>query len=387
MIAITMTSNLKILTLLLITIFLLMTGAGGPAFAAEVAPSAQDEALLALINEARRSPLEAAAAMGMDPGQILRDFPELEKILKEGLPPLTFNGALFAAARAHSKDMLAAGYYSHVSPDGRDYEARIRDAGYPAGLTGESLGMLYFANFIRPADAVRLIFEYMFRDELDPARTQGRNILNPGLKEAGVSVEAGVLFLGGVPWNVYLAACDFGAALSGPQGLLLQRINEARANPLETARSLGIDIDLFLDGRPELRAAFEQGLAPLTLNGSLLAASEAHVKDMFAKNYYGKTSLDGRTPVARIAAAGYRFAAAGESLGVTWFTDPIDPSLAADRIFESMFRYELEPSNTGGLTILAPGMKNAGIGIEKGVLQSENAEWNVYLATCDVGAP
>ncbi len=365
----------------------LLGGASGIASAAEGGPSPQDEALLALINQARQNPLAVAASMGMDPEKILKDLPELEKILKEGLPPVTFNGKLAEAARAHTADMFAKGYYSHVSPDGRDYDARIKDSGYPAVATGESLGMLVFANFIDPQNAARFLFEYMFWDELDPSRTEKRNILDPGLKEAGVSVDTGVLSLGGALWNVYLATCDFGAVLSEPENGLLQLINGARANPLGVAKSLGIDTETYLEGRPELRVAFEQGLAPLTVNGSLRSASAAHVRDMQENHYYGKISLDGRTVKERIAASGYRFAAAGESLGVTWFTDPIEPSVAVGRLFERMLRDELEPSNAGNLTILDPRMQEAGIALGQGVLRNEDQEWNVYLAICDVGVP
>jgi len=376
---------IRILFVLLLS-FSLWGGTGGVVSAAAV-PSSQDEALFALINQARQNPLAVAASMGMDPEKIVKDLPELEKILRQGLPVVTFNGNLYDAARAHTGDMFANGYYSHVSPDGRGYDARIRAVGYPAAATGESLGMLCFANFIAPPDAVRLIFEYMFRDELDPSRTEKRNILDPGLKEAGVGVDTGILRLGGALWNVYLATCDFGAVISGPESELLQRINQARANPLGTAESLGIDTVTFLERRPELRTAFEQGLPPLTLNGSLLYASGAHVRDMQENNYYGKISSDGRTYQQRISQSGYRFAAAGESLGITWFTDAIDPTVAVDRIFERMFRDELEPSNNGELTILDPRMQEAGIALGKGVLRSGNEEWNVYLAICDVGMP
>jgi uncharacterized protein YkwD len=381
-----MTMITRILFILLLSVSL-FGGANGVVCAAEGLPSPQDEALLALINQARQNPLSVAASMGMDPDKIVKDLPELEKILREGLPPVTFNGNLYDAARAHTQDMFAHGYYSHDSPDGRGYDARIRNSGYPAVTTGESLGMLCFANFINPGDAVRHLFEYMFWDELNPSRTEKRNILDPRLKEAGVSVDTGVIRLGGALWNVYLATCDYGAFISGPEAKLLQLINQARANPLGVAESLGIDTAIYLEGRPELRAAFEQGLPPLTINGSLLSASEAHVRDMLGNHYYGLISQDGRTYKERIEASGYRFAAAGESLGITWFTDPIDPSVAVGRIFEGMFRDELEPSNAGNLTILDPRMQEAGIALGKGVLRSGKDEWNVSLAICDVGVP
>jgi hypothetical protein len=156
------------------------------------------------------------------------------------------------------------------------------------------------------------------------------------------------------------------------------------------AESLGINTAIYLEGRPELRAAFEQGLPPLTINASLLSASRAHVLDMLGNSYYGKISSDGRTYQARIEATGYRFAAAGESLGIT---DAIDPLLAVSRIFQGMLRNELEPSNAGELTILDPRMKEAGIALREGLFRIENWDWNVnvtvnvYMAVCDVGMP
>ena len=381
-----MTMMMRILFILLFSAPL-WGGVSGIASAADVLPSTHEEALLALINQARQNPLTVAASMGMDPEKILKDLPELATILKEGLPAVTFNRKLYETARAHTQDMFANGYYSHDSPDGQGYDARIRNSGYPAVITGESLGMLVFANFIDPADAAKRLFEYIFWDELDPTRTEKRNILDPLLKEVGVRVDTGILRLGGASWNVYLATCDFGAVISGPEGKLLQLINQARANPLGTAKSFGIDTAVFLEGRPELRAAFEQGLAPLTINANLVSASRAHARDMLGNNYYGKISSDGRTYKERIAASGYHFSYAGESLGITWFTGLIDESVAINRIFERMFRDEWESSNAGNLTILDPRMKEAGVALGEGILRNDDQEWNVYMGICDVAVP
>lgn len=363
----------------------LLGGAGGIASAA--VPTPQDDALLALINQARQNPLAVAASMGMDPEKIVKDLPGLEKILREGLPALTFNEGLFNAACAHTQDMFARGYYSHQSPEGLGYNERIRNSGYPAAVTGESLGMLVFVNFIPPGDAVKRLFEYMFRDELDPARKERRNILNPGLKEAGAGVDTGVLRLAGVPRNVYLATVNFASDV-GPEDELLRLINQARANPLAVAQSLGIDTAVYLAGRPGLAAAFERGLPPLVMNATLVSVSRAHAQDMLGKNYYGLVSQDGRTFRDRIRESGYRFDAAAELLSSTWlFAGPIDPFTAAGRIFERMLRHELDPYNAEGLTILNPGMKEAGIALAEGVFKRWDGEWGVWLVVCDVAIP
>ena len=282
-----------------------------------------DEALLALINQARQNPLAVAASMGMDPEKILKDLPELEKILKEGLPPVTFNGNLYEAARAHTQDMFANGYYSHVSPDGLGYDARIRNAGTlpsrpenPWGcwpLPISSTRGMPRGSFLNICSGMNWI----------PCEKEKRNILDPLLKEAGVSVDTGVLSLGGAPWNVYLATCDFGAVISGPEARLLQLINQARENPLKAAASLGMDPHQILADFPELYDLLTQGLPPLTLIWDLYKAARAHAEDMLAKGYFSHDSLDGRTYVDRIRETGYSPLDAGEYMGIQCLgTDP-----------------------------------------------------------------
>ncbi|MEF2276870.1 CAP domain-containing protein [Deinococcus sp. YIM 134068] len=44
--------------------------------------------------------------------------------------PVTWNGFLAAAARAHADDMATRGYFEHLSPEGEDMQARAEAAGY-----------------------------------------------------------------------------------------------------------------------------------------------------------------------------------------------------------------------------------------------------------------
>lgn len=55
-----------------------------------------------------------------------------------GLASVLFDSRLSAAARAHSIDMVARGYFSHVSPEGSSPSDRARAAGYPGGA-GENI--------------------------------------------------------------------------------------------------------------------------------------------------------------------------------------------------------------------------------------------------------
>ena len=294
----------KIYILLGLAVVLMAAVTG--AFAADEGEAlTPEEMLLALINEARLHPLDTAAAMGLDTDRILADLPGLAYILENGMPPLTLNENLSEAAFSHTWDMFARGYYSKITPDGEDWTERITAAGYPAVLTGESLGMILFANFINPEDAARLIFEYMFQDELDPSRAEKRNILDPCLREAGISIQTGTLALGNGRWNVYLATCDFGSLMSCPEGELFNLINQARTAPLETAKALGMDPEELLAEFPQWTDLLTEGLPPLAFNRNLAQSARAHAADMLENGYYHCQSPDGRTVADRIAETGY----------------------------------------------------------------------------------
>lgn len=80
--------------------------------------------------------------------QDARDRPDLEAQLlqmlnaertRHGLRPLAADPELTLVARAHSRDMLARGYFSHASPDRRDPFDRMRDAHVPFLTAGENL--------------------------------------------------------------------------------------------------------------------------------------------------------------------------------------------------------------------------------------------------------
>jgi len=57
-----------------------------------------------------------------------------------GLKPLQPNRRLARAAAGHAKDMVAKGYFSHDSADGRSFVDRIRTAGYIVPRAFPSLG-------------------------------------------------------------------------------------------------------------------------------------------------------------------------------------------------------------------------------------------------------
>jgi uncharacterized protein YkwD len=59
----------------------------------------------------------------------------------QGLPPLRADPELAEVARAHSRDMFARGYFSHVTPEGKDPFDRIRAANVTYRTAGENLAL------------------------------------------------------------------------------------------------------------------------------------------------------------------------------------------------------------------------------------------------------
>jgi uncharacterized protein YkwD len=60
---------------------------------------------------------------------------------EHGLRPLTADPEATGVARAHSRDMLARGYFSHVSPQGHDPFDRMRQGGLRYRAAGENLAL------------------------------------------------------------------------------------------------------------------------------------------------------------------------------------------------------------------------------------------------------
>jgi uncharacterized protein YkwD len=54
-----------------------------------------------------------------------------EERARRGCSALAVDGRLVNVAQAHAVDMAAFGYLSHTSRDGRTWDRRVRDAGYP----------------------------------------------------------------------------------------------------------------------------------------------------------------------------------------------------------------------------------------------------------------
>lgn len=383
---------MKRLHIILISLIFISLSVWAPATARseEVFTADMEAELLELINSARANPLEMAAVVGLDPDQVLVDLPWLYEELTQGLFPLRSDAALTVAARSHTGDMLENDYYGHDSQDGSTTDDRILRTGYLAAVTDESLGILGFFNYVDPLDAVFQIFSTLYRDELNPGRTQPRNILDPGFRNIGIGFGAGRLTLKGVPFNVYLVTCDFGTPMiSGLESELLELINQAREKPLEMMEAYGIDLDPFLEFDTGLYEILTTPVAPLAPNASLGSASKAHSEDMLANHFFDHISSDGRTLEERVIEKGYDPAVLGEVIqrvGLTTFTNT-EVSYALRQIMEQVLRDEITNYvDSGILTLLNPDLQDMGIGMVSGTCDVDGEAADVLVSTTALGS-
>jgi uncharacterized protein YkwD len=80
-------------------------------------PTAIEQLFLERLNDARANPAAYGASIGLDLGGV------------GPAQPLAFNVILIAAARLHSEDMAARGYFAHVTPEGLAPIDRVMAAG------------------------------------------------------------------------------------------------------------------------------------------------------------------------------------------------------------------------------------------------------------------
>lgn len=98
-----------------------------------------------------------------------------------GLPALTVNTKLSAAANAHARDMLCNNYLSPLGLDGSTAQTRVAAQGYTASVVVENLYALHPAFGMSP----RVAFDWWNRNE-----AYRSNILNPNVTEVGIAYVA-----------------------------------------------------------------------------------------------------------------------------------------------------------------------------------------------------
>lgn len=98
---------------------------------------------------------------------------------KAGLQPLAYNALLQKAAQEKVNDMVEKGYFAHTSPDGKEFQAWMDEAGYKYGYAGENI-------VFTTGDSNEVMLESWMSSASHRA-----SILSSNFTESGLAIAAG----------------------------------------------------------------------------------------------------------------------------------------------------------------------------------------------------
>lgn len=171
-------------------------------------PTDYEQLHLEAINYARSAPLAEAARLGID----LNEGPPETPLSGSPKQPLAFNTALVAAARLHTLDMFANGYFSHYSMNGDAPWDRMTKQGYSYSYAGENIAWRGTTGQISPATMALQLHDDLFVDKGVAGRGHRINLLDNNFKEIGVGFNCGPYAPSGITYNACMVTCDFGKA-------------------------------------------------------------------------------------------------------------------------------------------------------------------------------
>lgn len=186
--------------------------------------------------------------------------------------------------------------------------------------------------------------------------------------------------------NILLAECLeerflLSAAYPTPlEQYMLELINQARANPVSYAASLGIDLNEGLAPNT-ISAAPKQ---PLVINPYLTDGAAQHSQWMLDSDTFSHTGSGGSSPTQRMTAAGYSLVipwATGENIGWMGTTGSLNATAFTKSLEEALFVDAGIAGRGHRLNLMSQNFVEVGVGIRTGQFLS----YNSVMATQDFG--
>lgn len=106
-----------------------------------------------------------------------------------GLAPLVLDSAITAVAYGHAADMLAYGYFSHTSLDGRTYKQRLTAGGISYGWSGENICYLGYGGGV--AATLDWCHAQFWAEPYPGGGNHKDNILNANFRRIGIGIASG----------------------------------------------------------------------------------------------------------------------------------------------------------------------------------------------------
>ena len=153
---------------------------------------------------------------------------------------------------------------------------------------------------------------------------------------------------------------------------VIERLNQARANPTAEAARYGIALN---EGLPAgtISTAPKQ---PLAVSPYLTDSARKHSQWMLATDTFSHTGVNGSHPNDRMAAAGYTFAGTwkwGENIAWQGTTGTLDVKSSVDTMIKNYFVDAGIPDRGHRVNMMDGGFKEVGGGIATGTMKQYNA--------------
>ncbi|NBC33674.1 MAG: hypothetical protein GVY13_13450 [Alphaproteobacteria bacterium] len=166
-------------------------------------PTANEQFMLELINEARADPEAEAVRLGIS---LNKDLPP-GTISPDPKQPLAFHPALIDAGREHSAWMLDTDIFSHTGAGGSSAGDRMAAAGYAMPMTfswGENISWRGSTGSIDATEFIASQHDSLFRSE-----GHRENILLDSFKEIGIGQQLGLFTDDGRTYNASMVTQNF----------------------------------------------------------------------------------------------------------------------------------------------------------------------------------
>lgn len=168
--------------------------------------------------------------------------------------------------------------------------------------------------------------------------------------------------------------------------MLMDRVNNARADIRQALKAQGKSIDGLLKCRPEIKNYIDQGLPRVIPDSRLFTAAASHATDMANQLYFSKISKNGSTIDERFLEAGFYSSVSDEILGVVLFQNYMSKEKAVDILWKEILDNELNCGKQPLPILLNPEFREIGISVKSGSMRINKTKVNFYIAVCDFGA-
>jgi len=168
--------------------------------------------------------------------------------------------------------------------------------------------------------------------------------------------------------------------------MLMDRVNNARADVRQALKAQGKSIDSLLKCRPQIQEYINLGLPRVIRDSRLFAAASSHAADMADQLYFSKTSKNGFTIDDRFLEAGFYSGSSDEILGVVLFQNYMSKEKAVDILWEGILDNELDCGKQPVSILFNPDFREIGISVKFGSMKKNNTKVNFYVAVCDFGS-